>query len=445
MISGGDYAGAYSYDLFGMQITYSLDGTSVTYYTYRPDGLRHSIQGKAHAWDNGNIVADMGAENVYYIRALTLVYARDGSTKTYYRFNGHGDVIALANAGGAVIKRYKYDAFGVEENPDVFDTNVFRYCAEYYDIETKTVYLRARYYDAETGRFTQQDGWNYAVPGFPLSLNLYTYCNNDPIKYADPSGHSAKEFFNNVKNKLVAIYDNTVSTLKKAVEFVDNSADNIINQCNVTSSYLCGVGSSVISCVKGDTNLSDLWDSFKGSSKKFAGDTLQVISDQYHDSIDLAINIEHYIRNTADILEIPTEDSFIGKIKNIHYSRNENQPIEELPQTEKEAQESGWSRQDDGRALCHQNTALAKGPNVKYLSGDGHREVIYDADGNMVTAPEDMGTYNGSPPNGFIGSIGHFFADMLPWYLWGNSPDDSTTTVERIVVPIELTVRNWFR
>ncbi len=131
----------------------------------------------------------MGAENVYYIRALTLVYAREGSTKTYYRFNGHGDVIALANASGAVIKRYKYDAFGVEENPDVFDTNVFRYCAEYYDIETKTVYLRARYYDAETGRFTQQDGWNYAVPGFPLSLNLYTYCNNDPIGYVDPSGH----------------------------------------------------------------------------------------------------------------------------------------------------------------------------------------------------------------------------------------------------------------
>ncbi len=188
VISGGDYAGAYSYDLFGMQITYSLDGTSVTYYTYRPDGLRHSIQGKAHAWDNGNIVADMGAETVYYIRALTLVYAKDGSTKTYYRFNGHGDVIALANASGAVIKRYKYDAFGVEENPDVFDTNVFRYCAEYYDIETKTVYLRARYYDAETGRFTQQDGWNYAVPGFPLSLNLYTYCNNDPINMIDPSG-----------------------------------------------------------------------------------------------------------------------------------------------------------------------------------------------------------------------------------------------------------------
>ena len=63
-------------------------------------------------------------------------------------------MIALANSNGAIIKRYKYDSFGVEENPGIFDTNVFRYCGEYYDVETKTIYLRARYYDAETGQNT---------------------------------------------------------------------------------------------------------------------------------------------------------------------------------------------------------------------------------------------------------------------------------------------------
>ena len=148
------------------------------------------MQGRVHIWDSGNIIADIGTETVYYIRVLTLIYAKKGETKTYYRFNGHGDVIALANSSGAIIKRYKYDSFGVEENPGIFDTNVFRYCGEYYDAETKTIYLRARYYDAETGRFTQQDGWSYAVPGFLLSLNLYTYCGNDPVNHIDPSGHA---------------------------------------------------------------------------------------------------------------------------------------------------------------------------------------------------------------------------------------------------------------
>ena len=188
-----NYAGSYKYDLWNMQVEYSLDGVGKVYYTYRPDGLRHSVQGRVHIWDSGNIIADIGTETVYYIRVLTLIYAKNGETKTYYRFNGHGDVIALANSSGAIIKRYKYDSFGVEENPGIFDTNVFRYCGEYYDVETKTIYLRARYYDAETGRFTQQDGWSYAVPGFLLSLNLYTYCWNNPVSYIDPSGRAPKK------------------------------------------------------------------------------------------------------------------------------------------------------------------------------------------------------------------------------------------------------------
>ena len=51
----------------------------------------------------------------------------------------------------------------------------------------------------------------------------------------------------------------------------------------------------------------------------------------------------------------------------------------------------------------------------------------------MVTASEDMGTYNYSSPIGITGSIGHFFVDMLPWYIWGNSPDDTTTFTERFL------------
>lgn len=54
-------------------------------------------------------------------------------------------------------KTYSYDAFGVEQDPDSTDPNPFRYCGEYFDKETGTYYLRARYYAPETGRFTQED------------------------------------------------------------------------------------------------------------------------------------------------------------------------------------------------------------------------------------------------------------------------------------------------
>jgi len=83
---------------------------------------------------------------------------------------------------------YDYDAFGnlIEEHAN--DTNPFRYCGEYFDLCSKRYYLRSRYYDPSTGRFTQRD----AFLGFytdPLSLNRYTYCHNNPIKYIDPSGY----------------------------------------------------------------------------------------------------------------------------------------------------------------------------------------------------------------------------------------------------------------
>ncbi len=32
----------------------------------------------------------------------------------------------------------------------------------------------------------------------------------------------------------------------------------------------------------------------------------------------------------------------------------------------------------------------------------------------------------------------HFLADVAPWVLWGNSPDDSTSMLERIVTPLVL-------
>lgn len=44
------------------------------------------------------------------------------------------------------------------------------------------------YYDPYIGRFISEDSyWGEDVN--PLSLNLYTYCSNDPIQFTDPTGH----------------------------------------------------------------------------------------------------------------------------------------------------------------------------------------------------------------------------------------------------------------
>lgn len=113
---------------------------------------------------------------------------------TYYVQNAHGDIVNLTDADGAVIKSYTYGAFDVELSPVTGNANVLRYCGEYFDTETGMIYLRARYYQASIGRFTQRD--TIAGKLFdPLSLNLYTYAHNNPIFYFDPSGHSVLSEF----------------------------------------------------------------------------------------------------------------------------------------------------------------------------------------------------------------------------------------------------------
>ena len=98
-------------------------------------------------------------------------------------------MVNLTDSTGEITKSYTYDAFGVEKNIDDTDTNAFRYCGEYYDSESGTIYLRARYYNPTTGRFISRDSYAGKKED-PLSLNLYTYCGNNSLLYFDPSGHS---------------------------------------------------------------------------------------------------------------------------------------------------------------------------------------------------------------------------------------------------------------
>lgn len=122
---------------------------------------------------------------------------------------------------------YTYDAFGVEKNVDENDTNAFRYCGEYFDAETGTIYLRERYYNPTTGRFISRDSFA-GRRSDPLSLNLYTYCRNNPIIYVDPSGHSfINDFGNKVKEAMQKININT--TVNKITNAVGNAINVLTN------------------------------------------------------------------------------------------------------------------------------------------------------------------------------------------------------------------------
>ena len=143
--------------------------------------------------DGMYVVAEYtGTQNTYYYRGMNLIGYVANDEIGYYRFNAHGDVVAVVDTAGEIITEYSYDPFGKLEDDEnewlkilfgiyVEDNNPFRYCAEYYDTETEFIYLRARYYSPDLQRFISEDPIRF-------KNNWYAYCDNMPIVYTDVSG-----------------------------------------------------------------------------------------------------------------------------------------------------------------------------------------------------------------------------------------------------------------
>lgn len=112
---------------------------------------------------------------------------------------------------------YTYDAFGNLTSTIGTSDNPFLYCGEYYDAESQTYYLRARYYDPANGRFNTEDThWNatnhiygdnpikinehedaFGLNRYTLVIdctavlqsgNLYAYCMGNPLMFKDSEG-----------------------------------------------------------------------------------------------------------------------------------------------------------------------------------------------------------------------------------------------------------------
>ncbi len=192
--------------------------------TYRYDGLGRRIekvangQTKRYVYDGEDIVLEYDGSNVLQARYThgpgidePIAVTKAGST-FYYHQNGLGTVTELTDSNGSVAKAYAYDAYGtILESPGTVE-QPYTYTGRELDSETGLYYYRARYYDATTGRFLQQDPLKLGGG----SVNLYGYVLNSPANFVDPSGLFLERFFCGARNG----HNNTSISADEFVEHV---------------------------------------------------------------------------------------------------------------------------------------------------------------------------------------------------------------------------------
>jgi RHS repeat-associated protein len=124
-----------------------------------------------------------------YLYGLDII-AQQQTERLYYVHDGLGSVRQLLDTTGQIETNYAYDPFGVPlAGGEVY--NPYQYTGEAWDAEVELLYLRARYYQPEVGRFISKDPWAGEYD-HPATLNPYPYALNNPSNLVDPTGHSGE-------------------------------------------------------------------------------------------------------------------------------------------------------------------------------------------------------------------------------------------------------------
>jgi RHS repeat-associated protein len=191
----GDGIKTYAYDAENRLISVS-DGASNTNYNYNGDGDRISqtVDGVTTSYviDIATpltmvLAETTGTETIYYLHGLDLVGQNDGTTTEYFGYDGLGSVRQTLGSSGSVLFAQVFDPYGNLYGSAGMDSTSWGFTGEQTDDYIKLIYLRARWYVPQIGRFSAIDPL-YGNLRRAMSLNRWAYVEGNPITRADPTG-----------------------------------------------------------------------------------------------------------------------------------------------------------------------------------------------------------------------------------------------------------------
>ncbi len=288
-----DPYGTYQYDGFNRMERAVMEDGSILVCRYDAEGLRHEIEENGRLvrflYSGREAVAEESEETgtIRYIRGNGRLVASDCEhARTYYHYvcDSLGSITHVlagneygqpGDPAGRMLCRYEYDAFGRTVSAEERTANRYRFTGEQYDAVTGQYYLRARYYQPETGRFTQMD--TYHGDG----LNLYAYVGNHPVQYVDPEGHAQCKNLGVESGRATDFYVTPNGEVVPATgyRYMDSKyAEQTMESMSAPGSYFGFEKFNSASAAQDAFQISPEW-----SNCKLRGefDTLQVIDEMY--------------------------------------------------------------------------------------------------------------------------------------------------------------------
>ena len=149
-------------------------------------------------YDGEKLITEIGPRNrldfLYDENGILYGLIKDSSRKYFYIRDFMSNILGLVDDSGNIVVKYKYDAYGNRisitdtSGCDLGNINPFRYKGYYYDDDAQMYYCKSRFYVPSWHRWLNSDSINYLEPKNITSLNLFAYCNNNPVMYVDPTG-----------------------------------------------------------------------------------------------------------------------------------------------------------------------------------------------------------------------------------------------------------------
>jgi len=176
----------------GITTKYVVDTNSLTGYAQVAEEIQNGSVARVYSY---------GLERVSETQSINGTL-----TTSFYGYDGHGSVRQLFDSTGMITDSYDYDAFGNLIASTGNTSNNYLFAGEQFDPALGMYFLRARYYNSNSGKFFSADSFE-GDPESPLSLHRYLYADVDPVNRIDPTGNFTVSEFLTVVGIITTIID----------------------------------------------------------------------------------------------------------------------------------------------------------------------------------------------------------------------------------------------